>query len=264
MGIFTRSEPTGSARAWHARLRHALATDAFVLHFQPIVALRDGRVAHQEALLRLADEGEGQLVAPAAFLPYAERSGLIREIDLMVLERVLELLASGSLGGQADGAARIAVNLSALSVSDRPLLGHLQAALARHELEGSLLVLELTETAAIADMQAARAFCAGALELGCGIALDDFGSGYGSFHYLKHLPFSHLKIDGEFIRRLPVSRTDQLVVKALVGLARGMGRETVAECVGDGQTLELLRHFGVDYAQGYELGRPAPILALAA
>ena len=99
-------------------------------------------------------------------------------------------------------------------------------------------MIEITETAAISDMDRARAFCAGVLALGCELALDDFGAGFGSFQYLKHLPFSYLKIDGDFIRRLPVSRTDQLVVRALAGVVRGMGGQTIAEFVGDETTIE--------------------------
>ena len=102
------------------------------------------------------------------------------------------------------------------------------------------------------------------MALGCSIALDDFGAGFGSFQYLKQLPFSHLKIDGDFIRRLPVSRTDQLVVKALAGVVRGMGRETIAEFVGDEPTVSMLRAYGVDYAQGYEIGRPEIGIPVAA
>jgi len=127
----------------------------------------------------------------------------------------------------------------------------------------ALLVVEVTETAAISDMESAREFCAGVLALGCSVALDDFGAGFGSFQYLKYLPFSHLKIDGEFIRGLAMSRTDQLVVKALAGVVRGMGRETIAEFVGDQPTMSMLRSYGVDYAQGYEVGRPLPSIPIA-
>lgn len=264
MGIFARSEPSSTEQAWLARLRRALAEDLFVLHFQPIFTIEDRRVAHHEALLRLADEPDGSLLAPASFLPHAERSGLIREIDRMVLEKVLELIAARWLPDPCGGASRIAVNLSALSLSDSGLSEHLERSLERHEVDPALLILELTETAAISDMRAARSFCARALELGCGIALDDFGSGYGSLQYLRELPFSLLKIDGAFIRGLPESRIDQLVVEALARLARALGGETIAECAGGERTLELLRRFGVDFAQGYELGRPRPLLALAA
>jgi EAL domain-containing protein (putative c-di-GMP-specific phosphodiesterase class I) len=255
-------------RPWLERLRRALHDGLFVLHFQPIVSLRDGRVSHHEALLRLADEPGGRLVAPGRFLPAAERYGLIRDIDRMVLDEVAALLAEGraqaiGAGALADcgGPSKVAVNVSALSVSDGTLLAHLSSRLEWHALEPSQLVLEVTETAAISDMDRARDFCAGAMALGCGVALDDFGAGFGSFQYLKHLPFTYLKIDGDFIRRLPVSRTDQLVVRAIAGLVRGMGRQTIAEFVGDQMTMSMLRGYGVDYAQGFEVGRPQPMPA---
>lgn len=259
MGIFTRTAPAAGEQVWLSRLSHAIEHGLFALHLQPVVALSDGSVAYHEALLRLADERDGMLLAPGCFLAHAERSGLIREIDLMVLERVLDLLAGACAHGPP-----VALNLSAVSVSEPGLLARLHRALARRGVDPAMLVLELTETAKIADMDLARSFCAGALELGCAVALDDFGSGYGSLEYLKHLPFSHLKIDGEFIRGLAGSRVDQLVVQALAGLARELGRATIAECVEDAASLQLLRCFGIDYAQGFALGRPQPLLALAA
>jgi EAL domain-containing protein (putative c-di-GMP-specific phosphodiesterase class I) len=246
-------------RPWLARLREALREELFVLHFQPIVRVRDRTVAHHEALLRLADEPRGRLVAPAHFLPAAERYGLIRDIDRMVVDRV-----AAQLAGQPAARGGIAVNLSALSVTDAGMLEHIARRLDHHAVDASRLVVELTETAAISDMDSARRFCAGALALGCEVALDDFGAGFGSFQYLKHLPFSYLKIDGDFVRRLPSSRTDQLLVQALAGVARGMGAQTIAEFVGDEATIELLRGYGVDYAQGYAVGRPRATLAAAA
>jgi EAL domain-containing protein (putative c-di-GMP-specific phosphodiesterase class I) len=247
-------------RPWLARLRRALAEDLFVLHFQPIVSLDDGLVGQYEALLRLADEDDGSLVAPGAFLPAAERYGLIRDIDRMVLEKV-----AGMLGGEhGRRGVRIAINVSAVSVTDGTMLSHIERRLEWHGVDPSLLIVEVTETAAISDMGRAREFCAGLLALGCAVALDDFGAGFGSFQYLKHLPFSHLKIDGDFVRRLPVSRTDQLVVKALAGVVRGMGRETIAEFVGDEPTMSMLRSYGVDWAQGFEVGRPAERIPVAA
>jgi EAL domain-containing protein (putative c-di-GMP-specific phosphodiesterase class I) len=245
------------SRPWVARLRLALAQDRFELHFQPIVSLRDGRISHYEALLRLADGPGGELTAPALFLPAAERYGLIREIDRMVLGRVARLLGRDPAMGQTT----IAINLSALSVTDPWMLPYIAATLARHEVAPERLAIEITETAAISDMDSARSFCAGVLELGCGLALDDFGAGFGSFQYLKRLPFSHLKIDGDFIRELPTSRTDQLVVRAIARIVRGMGRETIAEFVGDEPTLAMLRAYEVDYAQGFQIGAPGPLRA---
>jgi EAL domain-containing protein (putative c-di-GMP-specific phosphodiesterase class I) len=244
-------------RPWLARLRRALAHDLFVLHYQPIVSLADGRVAHHEALVRLADEGDGGVIAPASFLPAAERYGLIREIDRMVLDKVAALLGCAD---EAEGGP-IAMNLSAVSLTDRDMLAHIERGLERHRADPARLILEVTETASISDMQRARAFCAGAQALGCAVALDDFGAGFGSFHYLKHLPFRYLKIDGAFIRGLTDSAHDQLVVKALVGLVREMGQSTIAEFVGDQATMSLLRELGVDYAQGFAVGRPQAALA---
>jgi EAL domain-containing protein (putative c-di-GMP-specific phosphodiesterase class I) len=252
-------------RPWLERLRLALQAGLFVLHYQPIVSLRDGSVSHHEALLRLADEPDGSLVAPGRFLPAAERYGLIRDIDRMVLEQVLALLGSEHRPANGDrpggDPARIAMNLSSLSVTDGTMLAYLRRGLEWHRVEPSQLVIEVTETAAISDMDRAREFCAGVMALGCAVALDDFGAGFGSFQYLKHLPFTYLKIDGDFIRRLPDSRTDQLVVRALAGLVRGMGRQTIAEFVGDQRTMSVLRGYGVDYAQGFEVGRPRPLSA---
>jgi EAL domain-containing protein (putative c-di-GMP-specific phosphodiesterase class I) len=253
------SSPAGlHRRPWLARLRHALVEDLFVLHYQPIVSLADGRVSHHEALLRLADGPDGRLVAPGSFLPAAERYGLVREIDRMVLDKVTTLL------GDERGQSTVAVNLSALSVTDGGMLAHIERRLKLHGVDPARLVIEITETAAISDMERAKSFCAGVQALGCAVALDDFGAGFGSFQYLKHLPFRYLKIDGDFIRALPDSPNDQLVVKALVGLARGMGRSTIAEFVGDEATVALLRDYGVNYAQGFQIGRPRPAMSLAA
>ncbi len=255
------SSPAGlHRRPWLERLRRALAENLFVLHVQPIVALADGRVSHYEALVRLADEPDGRLIAPGRFLPAAERYGLIRDIDRMVLGKVAAMLG----GARGASGVSIAMNVSALSVTDGEMLGHLERSLAREGVDPGRLVVEVTETAAISDMARAKAFCTGVQTLGCAVALDDFGAGFGSFQYLKHLPFTYLKIDGDFIRGLLGSHTDQLVVQALVGVVRGLGRRTIAEFVADEQTLVMLRDFGVDYAQGFEVGRPHPELPLAA
>jgi EAL domain-containing protein (putative c-di-GMP-specific phosphodiesterase class I) len=255
------SSPAGlHRRPWLARLRRALEEQLFVLHYQPIVSLRDGSVSHYEALVRLADEPDGGLVAPGRFLPAAERYGLIREIDRMVLGQAVALLA-GEHGGHG---VRIAINCSSLSIVDGGMLAEIERTLALARVDPAQLVIEVTETAAISDMARARAFCAGVQTLGCAVALDDFGAGFGSFQYLKHLPFEYLKIDGDFIRGLPASPQDQLVVKALVDLARGMGKQTIAEYVEDAATVECLRDYGVDYAQGFEVGAPHPVVPIEA
>jgi EAL domain-containing protein (putative c-di-GMP-specific phosphodiesterase class I) len=244
-------------RPWLERLRRALREESFVLHYQPILSLRDGTVDHYEALVRLDDDPDAPPLAPGAWLPAAERYGLIREIDRLVVSR-----AVGRLAGELESDVSIAVNLSALSIVDRGMLAHIERELVRHCVAPERLTIEVTETAAISDMARAVAFCRDAAALGCALALDDFGVGFGSFHYVKLLPFSHLKIDGEFIRGLCASAHDRLMVEALVRVARGMSMRTTAEFVGDGATVELLRALGVDYAQGFHIGRPEPEIGL--
>ncbi|HVR06074.1 MAG TPA: EAL domain-containing protein [Solirubrobacteraceae bacterium] len=242
-------------RPWVQRLRRALREELFELHYQPILELESGLISHHEALVRLADEPGGRLLAPGAFLPAAERHGLVRELDRLVVRRVAELLGSDSPAAPA----RVALNLSALSVTDRDMLAHIERELQRHAVDPRRLVLEITETAAISSVARARAFCAGAEALGCAIALDDFGVGFGSFYYAKRLPFSFLKIDGDFVHALTESRDDRLVVSAIADVARGMGRRTIAEFVGDEATLQLVHELGVDHAQGFHVGRPAAL-----
>ena len=247
------SSPAGlHPRPWLKRLRRALREDLFVLHYQPIVCLQSGAVSHYEALIRLADDPDEALTPPCAFLPAAERYGLIQDIDRMVIGKVVALMG----GELADNGARVAVNLSALSITDHGMLAHIERELLRHSVAAERLVVEVTETAAIGDMRRAQTFCEGVHTLGSSVALDDFGAGFGSFQYLKQLPFRYLKIDGDFIKALPSSHKDRLVVQALVGVARGMGKQTIAEYVGDEPTMSLLRDYGVDYAQGFEVGRP--------
>jgi diguanylate cyclase (GGDEF)-like protein len=247
----TPAEGEGDRRArhisWERRIRRALDGDGLVLHAQPILELASGATAAYELLLRLQDE-EGSAF-PNAFLGAAERRGLIHEIDRWVSARAIDLIASHGV--------RLEVNLSARSVGDRELLSLISQRLASTGIDPSLLVFEITETAAIHNMDEARRFAETLTALGCGFALDDFGVGFGSFSYLKHLPADYLKIDGDFIRS-PRSRTDELVVESIVHVARGLGKQTIAEWVGDEETVSLLRGYGVDFAQGFYTGRPFP------
>jgi diguanylate cyclase (GGDEF)-like protein/PAS domain S-box-containing protein len=247
----TPAEGEGDRRArhvsWERRIRRALDGDGLVLHAQPILDLASGATSAYELLLRLQDE-EGSAF-PNAFLGAAERRGLIHEIDRWVSARAIDLIASHGV--------RLEVNLSARSVGDRELLSLVSQRLASTGIDPSLLVFEITETAAIHNMDEARRFAETLTALGCGFALDDFGVGFGSFSYLKHLPADYLKIDGDFIRS-PRSRTDELVVESIVHVARGLGKQTIAEWVGDEETVSLLRGYGVDFAQGFHTGRPFP------
>jgi EAL domain-containing protein (putative c-di-GMP-specific phosphodiesterase class I) len=241
------------------RLRRALRDERFLLHYQPILSLHSGRISHYEALVRLADEPGTPPLAPAAFLPAAERYGLICDIDRLVVSQAIRTLAREL----ADEEVGVAVNLSARSIVEQSMLVHIERELLHAHVNPRRLTLEITETAAISDMPAAERFCAGAVALGCSLALDDFGVGFGSFFYAKRLPFTYLKIDGEFIRELCRCPEDRLMVKALVQVAQGLGMQTTAEFVGDPATLQLLSEYGVDFAQGFQIGRPQPRIARA-
>jgi diguanylate cyclase (GGDEF)-like protein len=241
---------------WGKRIRRALIEDRFVLFAQPIKGVREDGIDRYELLLRLADDS-GELIRPGDFLHIAERLDLVQEIDRWVVMQALELL------GQQPGIA-LEVNLSARSVGDRVLLELIERGLTQHGVEPSRLVFEVTETAAVANFHRANRFARRLARLGCRFALDDFGSGFGSFYYLKHLPFDFLKIDGEFVRGCLVSRTDQLVIEAVVGIARGLGKQTIAEFVERAQIASFLERNGVDYLQGYWLGRPQPVAELLA
>ena len=238
---------------WLERIHTALERDLFTLHGQPIVDVTSGRVTQVELLLRMREGAT--LIPPGRFLYIAERHGLGPAIDRWVIQDAIRYAATLD----APIAPKIEVNLSAASLADPELPDVIAELLTDNGVAPDRLVFEVTETAAIANIDTARAFVEHLSELGCAFALDDFGAGFGSFYYLKYLPFDYLKIDGEFVRQLTSNRTDQLIVTSIVAAARGLGKKTVAEYVGDPDTLTLLRTLGVDYAQGYHLGRPVPL-----
>jgi diguanylate cyclase (GGDEF)-like protein len=238
---------------WIERIRQALDEDRLVLHAQPVVEVASGRATQFELLVRIVGL-DGELIPPQSFLPVAERFDLIREIDRWVFARTLEELARYPLLRPT-----LELNLSGTSLEDPEFAEHIGRELAAADVDPKQLVFEVTETAAIANIAAARLFAEQLEELGCRFALDDFGAGFGSFYYLKHLPFDFIKIDGEFVRNCDRDETDRLVIAAVVELARGLGKRTVAEFVGDQRTFDVVRELGVDYAQGFFLGEPAPL-----
>ena len=242
---------------WAEAIRNALATDGFVLYQQPILDLRTNEIARNELLLRMVGV-DGEHVQPATFLYIAERFGLVQEIDAWVVRRAIALVAEQAKLGRR---LQLEVNLSGLSLTSPVVLATIESELAESQIDPSCLTFEITETAAIVNIQKARAFAERIAELGCGFALDDFGAGFGSFYYLKHLPFDVLKIDGEFVRNLKDSVKDQAVIKSLARIATELGKQTVAEYVEDDETLELLRAYGVDFAQGFRIGVPEPVSA---
>lgn len=241
---------------WVERLRDALENDSFVLMAQPIMRLEDNSISHYEVLVRLRGE-DGQLITPGHFIPVAERSGQIVALDRWVLKHSLVALRQ-----LQDQGYHLAVNLSGPSLHDDSLQGYLEQELADSGAKPDHLILEVTETAAVTDFTTAQRILESIRKLGCQVALDDFGAGFSSFHYLAQLPADYIKIDGSFIKKLVESPEDQLIVRAIADIASGFGKQSIAEFVEREETLAILREFGITYAQGYYLSPPAPMSEL--
>jgi diguanylate cyclase (GGDEF)-like protein len=236
------------ALGWVQRIRSALVQERFVLYAQPIVDLHSGRTSHRELLLRMLSD-DADVIPPDAFIPTAERFGLINQIDRWVTREGLALALRGE---------RPSINLSAHSIGDRQILQEVRAAADAGLREGAV-IFEITETAAMTNMNDARAFAEELGRLGCDVALDDFGTGFGSFSHLKHLPTRYLKIDVEFVRDVAFNTTDQEVVKSITAIGHSLEKLIIAEGVENRVTASALRRYGVDYAQGFQIGAPQRI-----
>ena len=233
------------------RLRDALEADRFELLYQPLMHIKTRTVSHYETLLRLPTE-DGVL-GPESFLPAAFRFGLMADIDRWVLRRAVRSLAELT---PSMPQLKLSTNLSGFAFEDEGLAAYLRALLKEHGVAGDRLVLEITEQLAVRFAASTDKQIAMLRDLGCQLAIDDFGSGYSSFSYLKRLPVDYLKIDGSFIKSLARDRVDQAMVRMVGEVARAAGIETVAEYVHSAATLELLAKYGIDYAQGYFIGKP--------
>ncbi len=237
---------------WKERIEQAVATESFVLFYQPILDITHGTTAHYEVLLRMQDN-DGTLMAPGAFIEIAEKTGQIHAIDHWVLKTAISSLRDQL---QDDPTVTFAVNLSAHAFMDPELLPLLRRGLEETGVPADHLIFELTETAALSDFAAACSLMEQIRHMGCKFALDDFGAGFSSFYYLKQLPVDYVKIDGSFIKDLANNPDDRILVKAMGEIAHGFGKKTVAEFVENAETLELLREYSIDYGQGYYIGRP--------
>lgn len=236
---------------WNDRIDHALEHGLLRLHYQGVYHARDGTLSHLEALLRMVDEERpDSLIMPAHFIPVAEKSGKILHIDRWVLAEGIRTL------GARQHMPPLAINIYGRSFDDPSLPQYIADLLREHKVTPRRLMVELTETSAVTDLADAQRFIDALRSTGCGICLDDFGSGFSSFAYLKHLHVDTVKIDGMFIRNLSADRDDQVFVKAIADVAKGMGRITVADFVEDSKTLELLKGIGVDLVHGYHLDMP--------
>ncbi|NTV95946.1 MAG: EAL domain-containing protein [Thiobacillus sp.] len=235
---------------WNSRLAEAVAQDRFELHFQGIYRLADRTIAHLEALIRLRDETSGELIPPGVFIPVAEKSARIVEIDRWVLRRVVAMLAERA------AMPPVAVNLSGRSFDDPAMPDYIADLLREFRVRPERLLIEITETAAVSDLTDAQRFIESIRQTGCRVCLDDFGAGFASFAYLKHLQVDAIKIDGMFIRNLVQDRDNQVFVRGMLEVARGLGKETVAECVEDEAAAAMLARMGVDKVQGFHLDMP--------
>ncbi len=244
---------------WKDRLLDALDREELVLVFQPIVAVAAGDISHYEVLVRMR-ETDGSLIPPGKFIPAAEQFGLIQRVDRQVLTKAIRYLAE--LSGEFSNTA-FSINLSGMSVGSDETYDCIEREVRESGIDPVRITFEITETAACEHLSSAMEFIQKIRQLGCRISLDDFGVGFSSFSYLKHLRADILKIDGSFIRDIHNNNADQLFVKALVDVARGMGMRTIAEFVENEQVYDRVRGLGVDYVQGYYLGKPQPELVPA-
>ncbi|MCW2665481.1 MAG: diguanylate cyclase/phosphodiesterase with sensor [Frankiales bacterium] len=237
-----------------AELRQALTRDELVLHYQPQLELATGRVTGAEVLTRWNHPRRG-LLAPADFIEVAEHSGLVREFALHVLDRAIAECAGWDAG------LNVAVNLSARNLLDADLPGDVALLLHRHGLPASRLVLEITETTVVSELEVVEAVLAGLRQLGVELSVDDFGTGYSSMAFLQRIAVNEIKIDRSFVSRLAHSPSDAAIVRATVELGHSLGLRVVAEGVEDAGAAEILRRLGCDRAQGFYFGRPADVAA---
>lgn len=239
---------------WQERVGAAIAEGRMLAYAQPIIDLASGDRVSNEMLARMREEGQREeLLTPCDFMLAAERFELIQAIDVWMVGQALSLPLSIAPH----------VNLSAVTLSDPEARAEILDLLAAAPAAARGIVFEITETASPVRLAAAREFAAAVKELGCQMALDDFGVGFGSFTYLRSLPLSYIKIDISFVRGLLSSADDRRVVEGIIGIAREFGMETIAEGIESQQTQELLREMGADYGQGFHLGAPAPIVNVA-
>ena len=240
-----------SRLSWNERISHALEHNLMDLQFQGIYETAARTLSHLEVLVRMRDKDDrGSFLMPGQFIPHAERSGKILEIDRWVLRESIQMLA------EVPAIPGLAVNISGRSFGEPTLPQYIAEELRQRNVSPQRLLVELTETSAVSDLHDAQRFIEALRQTGCGVSLDDFGTGFSSFAYLKYLQVDSVKIDGLFIRNLPSDYDNQLFVKAIVSVARGLRRTTIAECVEDEETLEMLKAFGVDCVQGYFFEKP--------
>ncbi len=237
---------------WAKRIKRAIEYDQFVFACQPIMDVKSNKIFSYEVLLRMQDATEKNIL-PAGFLPSAERFGLILDIDRWIIRNSIAEL--GRLRGNGLDIF-CSINLSAKAVCDEDTLSIITDAIEANKVDPKAITFEITENTAIDNFDTAIVFLEALHNLGCFTALDDFGVGYSSFAYLKDLPVDYVKIDGSFVKNIESDALNMAMVKSMNEVAHAVGRKTVAEFVENKQGLEILRGIGVDYVQGYYIGKP--------
>lgn len=237
---------------WAKRLREVLDEDRLVLYSQPVVRLSDRQPVHYEILVRIRDE-DGKLIQPGDFIEIAESLGVIEEIDMCVVEKLIRHIKRHHQRGLK---IRYFVNLSRVSISNQHWVKRFVRLLKDSDVEPTQLVFEITETAAMSEIDVTLAFIRQLKEMGCRFALDDFGAGFSSFYYLKRFDVDYLKIDGSFIRDLASDEANRIFVRALCDVARELNKQVIAEWVENAEVLKILVEMGAQYAQGYLFNKP--------
>ncbi|GMR01182.1 MAG: hypothetical protein BMS9Abin19_0543 [Gammaproteobacteria bacterium] len=240
---------------WVMRLQQALDKDEFVLYYQPIVSLKGKEdKLYFEVLLRMVDE-MGNIIPPTSFISAAERFNFMSKIDRWVIRNAFK--SYSVLEKQFP--VTLSINISGASFADDDFADYIKEELHISDVRPENIIFEITETAAISSLGKASRLIDSLKEIGCKFALDDFGSGLSSFGYLKNLPVDYLKIDGSFVQDMINDRSDFDMVKAMNQISHTMGKKTIAEYVESEQIRSALEKIGVDYAQGFGLGKPVPL-----
>jgi diguanylate cyclase (GGDEF)-like protein len=239
---------------WARTLHQAVADDNLILHFQPIIKISTGEVSYYEALVRL--ELEGRIVPPGEFIPALEREGDMSLLDRQVISKAIYYLSAHPQ------LTKIAINLSAQGFSDERLLPLIKEKLLKFNVDANRIIFELTESASLSNITATQQMVEKLSDLGCEFSIDDFGTGFSTFNYLKQLPADSVKIDGSFVVDLASNKVDLALVKAIYEVATALNKKTVAEFVENAETLAILAEIGVTYAQGYHISRPKSVKEL--
>ncbi|NOT12702.1 MAG: EAL domain-containing protein [Methylococcaceae bacterium] len=237
---------------WQEVIENAIAQDKFVLYYQPVIQIQTNEINHFECLLRLQKE-DGSLILPPEFIGYAEQLDLIGKIDRWVIKKAVQKLIEYR---RLNEPFKLSINLSTSALDDPAMFEDISRLISVPDLDPSQIIFEITEAAAVSNFAAAETLIKQLKELGCLLALDDFGVGFSSIYYLNHFPVDFIKLDGSFISQIDKNDDDKIFVKAITGLAHAYNKQVVAEFVENEEILAILNDFGVDFAQGHYLAHP--------